>query len=61
MYRTRADDDKYSIIVASQYVCRVVTSRGNGALGLWSGANFMAKEGWLDERVILGAYSESKK
>jgi len=54
MDRTRADDDKHSIIVASQYACGVETSIGNGALGLWSRANFMAKEGRLDERVILG-------
>jgi hypothetical protein len=61
MDRTRADDDEYSVIVASQYACGMVTSRGNRALGLWSRANIMAKEGRLDERVILGAYSESKK
>lgn len=60
MDRARADDDKHSIIVACQYACGVVTSGSNSALRLWSRANFMAKEGRLDERVILGAYSQTR-
>ncbi len=60
MDRTRADNDKDSIIVTSQYGCGMVTSSGNSALGLWSRANFMAKEGRLNKRVILSAYSESE-
>jgi hypothetical protein len=58
--RARADNDEGSIIVTSQYARGMVTSSGNSALGLWSRANLMTKEGRLDERVILGAYNESK-
>ncbi len=47
--------------MTSQYACGIVTSSGNGVLGLWSRANLMTKEGRLDERVVLGAYSESKE
>jgi hypothetical protein len=46
--------------MTSQYACGMVPSSGNSALRLWSRANLMTKEGRLDERVILGAYSESK-
>jgi hypothetical protein len=59
--RARADNDKDSVIVASQYARGMETSSGNSALGLWSRANLMAKEGRLDERVILGTCNESKK
>lgn len=46
--------------MASQYAGGMETSSGNSALRLWSRANLMAKEGRLDERVILGTCNESK-
>jgi hypothetical protein len=61
MDRTRTNNDEHSIVVASQYACSMVTSGGDSALGLWSRADFMAKESRLNERFILGAYSERKK
>ena len=54
MDRTRANNDKHSIVVASEHACSMVTSGGNSALGLLGGLDFVAKERGLNERVVLG-------
>ena len=53
MDRAGANDNEDSIIVSSQNPSRIVAGRSNGLLGDRSGDDLMAKQGRLDEGVIL--------
>jgi len=51
--RARADDDEDAVILASQDTGCVETGGGDGLLGSWGGADLVAEESGLDERVVL--------
>ena len=53
MDRAGANDNEDSIIVSSQNSSRIVAGRSDGLLGDRSGDDLMAKQGRLDEGVVL--------
>jgi hypothetical protein len=53
MNGARADDDKYSVVMASEHACGMVTSMGDRALRFRGRSNFIAEVHRLDEGVIL--------
>ena len=53
MDRAGANDNENSIIVSSQNPSRIVAGGSDGLLGDRSGDDLMAKQGRLDEGVVL--------